>query len=193
MATVIALDTLPISIRLVPVNNGFVVAYSTEKGTFAYYHNNAIHEGASVGGATILADIKAITDKYIVLQANGAIKVKPRNEFEVVGNNADTVASFSDSEYEFVCNNQILVVLRNIRTRTLKVLDVRTLREVNIDSELFASSVWLNGEWLRTYANGKFYKQRIGDGDGYIYEELYDSNGQQLRDLEGNVLRVIKE
>lgn len=193
VATVIALGTRPTSIRLVPVNNGFVVAYSTERGTFANYHNNAVHEGASVGGATIIADIKAIADKYIVLQVDGAIIVKPRNEFEVVADLADTVASFSDSEYEFVCNNQILVVLRHIRTRTLKVLDVRTLREVNVDSELFASSVWLNGEWLRTYANDKFYKQRVGDGDGYIYEELYDSNGQQLRDLEGNVLRVIKE
>ena len=193
MATVIALSTRPTSIRLMPVNNGFVVVYSTESGTFANYHNNAIHEGASVGGATIIADIKAIADKYIVLQANGAIIVKPRNELEVVGDYADTVASFSDSEYEFVCNNQILVVLRHIRRRTLKVLDVRTLREVNIDSELFASSVWLNGEWLRTWANDKFYKLRIGDGDGYIYEDLYDSDGLLLRDVTGEVLRVIKE
>ena len=193
VATVIALGTRPTSIKLVPVNNGFVVAYTTERGTFANYHNNAVHEGASVGGATIIADIKAIADKYIVLQVDGAIIVKPRNEFEVVADLADTVASFPDSEYEFVCHNQILVVLRHIRTRTLKVLDVRTLREVNIENEIFGSGVWLNGEWLRTYANEKFYKQRIGDGDGYIYEELYDSNGQQLRDLVGDVLRIIKE
>jgi hypothetical protein len=193
VATVIALGTRPTSIRLVPVNNGFVVAYSTERGTFANYHNNAVHEGASVGGATIIADIKAIADKYIVLQVDGAIIVKPRNEFEVVADLADTVASFSDSEYEFVCNNQILVVLRHIRTRTLKVLDVRTLREVNVDSELFASSVWLNGEWLRTYANDKFYKQRIGDGDGYKYEFLYDASASQLYDSNGEALRVIKE
>lgn len=193
VATVTALSARPTAIKLVAVNNGFVVAYSTARGTFANYHNNAVHEGASVGGATIIADIKAIADKYIVLQVDGAIIVKPRNEFEVVANLADTVASFSDSLYEFVCNNQILVVLRHIRTRTLKVLDVRTLREVNIDSELFASSVWLNGEWLRTYANDKFYKQRIGDGDGYEYEFLYDASASQLYDSNGEALRVIKE
>ena len=191
-ANIGAVASRPDKIAVHAVNNGFILSYTTPEEGFAYLHNNAMHEGSTCGKKTQLGEVLAIADKYITFRRNTQIIVKPRTEIEVVAD-GEAVASFSDSEYEFVCNNQILVVLRHIRTRTLKVLDVRTLREVNIDSELFASSVWLNGEWLRTWANDKFYKQRISDGDGYIYEELYDSNGQQLRDMGGNVLRVIKE
>lgn len=193
MATVTSLASRPTAIKLVPVNNGFVVAHSTEHGTFANFHNNAIHEGASVGGAMIIGEIKAIADKYIVLQSNDYIVVKPRNELEVVAPLADVVASFPASEYEYLCHNQVLVALRHIRTRAIKVLDVRTLREVNIDSELFTGSVWLNGEWLRTMVNGKFYRQRIGDGDGNEYDYLYDSSVSLIYDANGEAIRVIKE
>jgi hypothetical protein len=113
---------------------------------------------------------------------------------EVVADGAEAVALLDSKEYEFVCSNQVLVVFRNIQNRRLKVLDMRTLHEVNIDDELFSvASGWLNGEYLRAYGNDKFYKLRISDGDGHIYEDLYDSSGQQLRDVTGNVLRVIKE
>lgn len=193
MATVTSLASRPTAIKLVPVNNGFVVAHSTEHGTFANFHNNAIHEGASVGGAMIIGEIKAVADKYIVLQSNGYIVVKARNELEVVAPLADVVASFPVSEYEYLCHNQVLVALRHIRTRTIKVLDVRTLREVNIDSDLFAGSVWLNGEWLRTIVNGKFYRQRIGDGDGNEYDYLYDASVSLIFDANGEAVRVIKE
>ena len=194
VATVTTLSTRPTSLRLIPVNNGFVVAHSTENGSFANFHNNAMHEGASVGGATISAGtILAIADRYIVIDNGNYITVKPRNELEIVAPLADIVQSLPTSEYEFVCHNQVLVVFRHIRSKTIKVLDVRTAREVNIDSEIFAYAVWLNGEYLRAWAVDKFYKLRIGDGDGYNYEYLYDATAKLIYDANGEAIRVIKE
>lgn len=193
-ANVTALSARPEKISLFPINNGFVVVYTKDGSSFAALHNNALHEGASVGGATSLGEVMTIAEHYIVFRRLNNIFIKPRSGMEVVADGAEAVALLDSKEYEFVCSNQVLVVFRNIQNRRLKVLDMRTLHEVNIDDELFSvASVWLNGEYLRAYGHDKFYKLRISDGDGYIYEELYDSNGQQLRDMEGNVLRVIKE
>lgn len=193
-ANVTALNARPDEISLFPINNGFVVVYTKDGSSFAALHNNALHEGASVGGATSLGEVMTIAEHYIVFRRLNNIFIKPRSGMEVVADGAEAVALLDSKEYEFVCSNQVLVVFRNIQSRRLKVLDMRTLHEVNINDELFSvASVWLNGEYLRAYGNDKFYKLRISDGDGHAYEDLYDSSGQQLRDVAGNVLRVIKE
>lgn len=192
-ADVVKLDTYPDKIAIFPINNGFVLTYAIDGVTFTYLHNNVIHAGSTVEtSGELLGDILALQDKYVVLQHPDRFTVKPRTELEVAG--TEVVAQFDSTQYEFLCANQVLTVFRKISDRTLKVLDMRTLREVNISDNIFTlGKIWLNGEYVRIINGNKIYKLRISDGDGYIYEELYDSNGQQLRDLEGNVLRVIKE
>lgn len=166
-ANIAAITTEPTKIAVHAVNNGFILSYTTTQGNFVHIHNNAMHQGSTCSKSASVDEVLAVADKYIVFQNDTQISVKPRTEIEVVSEGG-AVATFNITEYSYVAHNQILLVLVKNSDKSLKVLDLRTLREVDIVSKIFRVSVWLNGEFIRQVYNNKIHKMRISDGDGYI-------------------------